>query len=169
VASDRVDLGLVSYPESDREITTVPWREEKMVLAAPPDHALARHSSIDPKDLDGIDFVMFDDDLPISREIDRYLRAHGVEVNATMHFDNIQTIKEAVMLGSGVSIVPARILKAELKSGRLAAIPLAAPGLNRPVGIVYRKKKRFHRAAQAFLELLQSSTEETSVSRPAFV
>jgi DNA-binding transcriptional LysR family regulator len=157
VAGDRSDLGLVSYPEPTKEVAVLPWRDEEMVLAASPGHPLARLSSIDPKHLDGVEFITFDDDLPISREVSRYLRAHDVEVDTIMHFDNIQTIKEAVMLGSGVSIVPARILKSELAAGRLAAVPLTPPGLSRPLGIVYRKKKRFHRAAQAFLELLQEA------------
>ena len=52
-----------------------------------------------------------------------------------MHFDNIQTIKEAVALGSGVSILPARTMQAEIEQGRLVAVPLEAPGLIRPVGI----------------------------------
>jgi DNA-binding transcriptional LysR family regulator len=125
------------------------------VLTAEPSHPLMHNDSVEAGDLAGIDFISFDDDLPIGREIARYLKASGVEVNTIMHFDNIQTIKEAVILGSGVSIVPARILKAELAAGRLLAVPLAASGLRRPLGIIYRKKKRFGRAAQAFLELLQ--------------
>lgn len=157
VAADRVDLGLVSYPETTREISVIPWRNEEMVLATAPADPLADRERIDPVDLNGVDFVTFDDDLPIGRDISRYLRTHGVEVNTTMRFDNIQTIKEAVILGSGVSVVPARILHAELADGRLRAVPLAAPGLYRPLGIVHRKKKRFHRAAQAFLDLLQES------------
>ena len=116
-ASDRVDLGLVSYPEPTREIAVLPWRSEEMVLAAAPTHPLASRECIYPQDLNGVDFVTFDDDLPISREISRYLNVHGVEVNTTMRFDNIQTIKEAVILGSGVSIFPARILQAELAEG----------------------------------------------------
>jgi DNA-binding transcriptional LysR family regulator len=126
---------------------------------------LAGRERISPEDLNGVDFVTFDNDLPIGREISKYLRMHGVEVNTTMHFDNIQTIKEAVILGSGVSIVPARILHSELADGRLRAVSLAEPGLYRPVGIVHRKKKRFHRAAQAFLELLQ----EMPAARPDLV
>jgi DNA-binding transcriptional LysR family regulator len=157
VAADRVDLGLVSYPEATREIAVLPWRNEEMVLATAPSDPLAERERIQPLDLNGVEFVTFDDDLPIGRDISRYLRTHGVEVNTTMRFDNIQTIKEAVILGSGVSIVPARILHAELADGRLRAVPLAAPGLYRPLGIVHRKKKRFHRAAQAFLDLLQES------------
>jgi len=71
-----------------------------------------------------------------------------------MHFDNIQMIKEAVALGSGVSILPARSMQAEIEQGRLVAVGLEAPGLVRPVGIVHRRRKKFNRAAQAFLELL---------------
>jgi LysR family transcriptional regulator, transcriptional activator of the cysJI operon len=168
VGSDRVDLGLVSYPEPTREIAVLPWRSEEMVLTAAPTHPLAGRERIYPEDLNGVDFVTFDDDLPISRELNRYLRTHGVEVNTTMHFDNIQTIKEAVILGSGVSIVPRRILQAELADGRLCAVPLSEPGLSRPVGIVHRKKKRFHRAAQAFLDLLKEAPAQPQ-SVPALV
>jgi LysR family transcriptional regulator, transcriptional activator of the cysJI operon len=157
VEADRVDLGLVSYPEPTREIAVLPWRSEEMVLTTCPSHPLAARDQIFPEDLNGVDFVTFDSDLPIGREISKYLRMHGVEVNTTMHFDNIQTIKEAVILGSGVTIVPARILQSELADGRLRAVPLAEPRLYRPVGIVHRKKKRFHRAAQAFLDLLQEA------------
>ena len=89
--------------------------------------------------------------------INRYLRTYDVSVNSSMRFDNIQTIKEAVMLGSGVSLVPRRILRAEVAEGRIAAIPMAPPGLSRPLGILHRKRKRFSRSAQAFLELLQEA------------
>jgi DNA-binding transcriptional LysR family regulator len=63
-------------------------------------------------------------------------------------------IKEAVALGSGVSILPARTMEAEIKAGRLVSISLEAPELVRPVGIVHRKRKKFNRAAQCFLDLL---------------
>lgn len=155
VIADRVDLGLVSYPEPTRDIAVIAWRDEEMALATAPSHPLARLAELHPSDLEGSEFIAFDEDLPIAREITRYLRAHDVTVNAAMHFDNLQTIKEAVMLDSGVSIVPRRVLRTELENGRLVAVPLAPPGLVRPLGIIHRKKKRFHRAAQTFLELLQ--------------
>lgn len=154
VAADAADMGLVSYPEPTRDIAVIPWRQEEMVVAMMPSHPLAGRATIDATDLTGQDFVGFDEDLPISREVDRYLRLNDVDVNVTMHFDNLQTIKEAIALGSGISIVPARILRNELEQGRLAAVPIS-PSLSRPLGIIHRKKKRMHRAAQSFLELLQ--------------
>lgn len=155
VTEERADLGLVSYPEPTREVTVIPWREEEMVVAASPYHPLAARGEIAPAELNGVDFIGFDEDLPIRREIDRFLRERRVEVRYTLHFDNLQMIKEAVAHGSGVSIVPARILETEIAQGRLIPIPISAPGLFRPLGIIHRRKKRFHGAAQAFLDLLR--------------
>jgi DNA-binding transcriptional LysR family regulator len=105
-------------------------------------------------DLEGIDFIGFDEDLSIRREIDRFLRARGVAVHRAMHFDNIQMIKEAVALGSGVAILPARSMKAEIERGRLVEAGLDPPGLVRPIGILHRRRKKLNRATQAFLDLL---------------
>lgn len=155
VLADEADLGLISYPEASREITVIPWRQEEMVVAASPYHPLAqRGTAIAPGDLNGVDFIGFDEDLPIRREVDRFLREQGIEVNLTFHFDNLQMIKEAVAHRAGVSIMPARIMLDEIAQGRLVAIAIAAPELFRPLGIIHRRKKRFHRVAQAFLELL---------------
>jgi LysR family transcriptional regulator, transcriptional activator of the cysJI operon len=155
VLADDADLGLVSYPESSRDLTVIPWREEQMSLAAAPSHPLAAKSVIELKDLDGEDFIGFDEELPIRRHIDRFLREAGIEVHVAMKFDNLQMIKEAVALGSGISILPDRSMQAEIEQGRLVSIPLLAPGLVRPVGIVHRRRKKLNRAAQSFLDLLE--------------
>ena len=154
VLNDTADLGLVSYPEASREVAAIPWRYEQMQVAVSPSHPLAARSEVYPADLNGQTFIGFDEDLSIRREIDRFFRASGVEVHLAMHFDNIQTIKEAVALGSGISILPARTMQAEIAQGRLVAVKLHAPELVRPVGIVHRTRKKFNRATQAFLELL---------------
>jgi DNA-binding transcriptional LysR family regulator len=154
VRDDAADLGLVSYPESSREIAAIPWREEEMHLAVPLNHPLATRSEINPADLNGYPFIGFDEDLRIRRELDRFLRAQGVEVNLTMHFDNIQMIKEAVALGQGISILPSRTMQAEIDQGRLVAVKLNAPGLVRPVGIVHRRRKKFNRATERLLAML---------------
>jgi DNA-binding transcriptional LysR family regulator len=154
VLEDQADLGLVSYPEASRDITVIPWRREEMVLAASPYHPLAGRTEIAPSELNGVDFVGFDEELPIRREVDHFLQEHHVEVNQQFHFDNLQMIKEAVAHRVGVSIMPARAMLEEMAQGRLVAIAISAPELYRPLGIIHRKKKRFQRVAQEFLGLL---------------
>jgi len=154
VLTDQADLGLVSYPVGTKDLAVIAWREEEMAVALPPSHPLAGKAVLVPADLDGQDFIGFDEDLSIRRELDRFLRDQGIEIRMAMQFDNIQMIKEAVALGSGISILPARTMQAEIAQGRLVSIPLHAPELVRPVGIVHRKRKRFSNAVQSFLELL---------------
>ena len=153
VVDDRVDLGLVSYPEATREVAALPWRNEEMVVACGPGHAFSGRASLTPHDLDNIDFIAFDEDLPISRDIERFLREHGVTVHVVMRFDNIQSMKEALRLGPAVSILPAPMLQTDVYEGRLKTIPLSAP-LFRPLGIIHRRRRTFQRAAQVFIELL---------------
>ncbi len=154
VLADHADLGLVSYPVGTKDLAVIPWREEEMTVAAHPSHPLANKAVLVPADLNGQEFVGFDEELMIRRELDHFFREQGIEIQLAMQFDNIQMIKEAVALGSGISILPARTMQAEIAQGRLVSIPLHAPELVRPVGIVHRKRKRFSHTVQSFLELL---------------
>ncbi len=163
--ADQADLGLVSYPETGKQLAVIPWRREEMTVAASPAHALAAKRIVTPADLNGLDYVGFDEDLSIRQALDRFLREHGVTVNFAMQFDNIQMIKEAVALGSGISILPARTLEADVQSGRLVSIPLDTPDLVRPVGIVHRRRKKFNRATQVFLDLLLEGPERDNITK----
>ncbi|MCP5115690.1 MAG: LysR family transcriptional regulator, partial [bacterium] len=155
VASDGADLGLLSYPEPSKEIKVVHWRDEVMVVAAPPDHPLAVNTFLSVKQLERQPYVGFDDDLPIARNLRRFFREHGVKVSVALHFDNVFLIKEAVALGSGISILPEQVISDEIAQERLIGIPLESPGLCRPVGIVHHRKKKFNRATRAFLGMLE--------------
>jgi len=163
VLTDRVDVGLVSYPEASREVKVIPWREEEMVVAMSPFHQLAGRQSVNPTDLAGVDFIAFDEELPIRKQIDRYLESQGVQVHVTLHFDNLQSLKEAVAETRSLSILPGRLLLKELSLGRLVAIPITGARLFRPLGIIHRRKKQFHRASQAFLDLLQEKPQSGSL------
>ncbi len=154
VLEGQADLGFISYPEHRRDLTVIPWREERMTVAVYPSHPLAGREILLPADLDGQDFIAFDEEVIIRRELDRFFRDHGVSISIVMQFDNIQSIKEAVVLGSGISILPERTMQTEVEQNRLVSIPLHAPELIRPTGIIHRKKKKLTRAGREFLNLV---------------
>jgi DNA-binding transcriptional LysR family regulator len=156
VLSGEADLGFISYPENKRDLTVIPWRDERMTLAVYPSHPLASRKMVLPEDLDGQNFVAFDDEVIIRRELDRFFRESGIAVNTVMQFDNIQSIKEAVALGSGISILPERAMQAEVVQRRLVSIPFRAPQLLRPVAVIHRRKKKLNRAAREFVRLITS-------------
>ena len=128
-----------------------------MVLVCHPSHRLARRRVAQAADLQGERFVAFDHDLPIRRAIDRVLRQAGVRVEVVMQFDNIETIKQAIAIAAGVSILPRPAVAKEVGIRMLGAVPLAIGGLVRPIAIIHRKGKRLPPAVDRFIDLLRKA------------
>jgi len=157
VLSDEADLGIMSYPPANRSLTILPWRSETMVFVCHPTHRLARRRLIDPADLDGENFVAFEANLRIRVAIDRYLKQHRAQPNVVMEFDNIETIKQAISVGAGASLLPQPTISKEVGARLLAAIPLAGPEFVRPLGIIHRRGKALAPATARFLDLLRTT------------
>jgi DNA-binding transcriptional LysR family regulator len=155
VLGAEADLGIVSYPAGSPDLDVLPLRSERMVVVCPPGHPLTQRETVTAEDLDGLDFVGFDDDLSIRKEIDRHMRQRSVNLHLVMEFDNIETVKQAVEIGAGVSILPEPTIRNEIRRGSLAAIPLVAPEMYRPLGIIHRQRTVFSPTAAKFIELLQ--------------
>lgn len=155
VLDGSVDLGLVSYPARSKELEVLPWREEEMVVACPPRHPLARQRTIAPARLNGERFVAFDSGLVIRREVDRFLREHGVDVEVACEFDNIENIKKAIEADAGIGLLPEPMLRQETKAGSLRAVRLRQCRLMRPLGIIHRRRRRLSAAALGFIDLLR--------------
>jgi DNA-binding transcriptional LysR family regulator len=160
VLNSEVDLGIVSYPTASPDLKIIPLRSERMVVVCPPDHPLATHEAVTAEHLQGVDFIGFDRDLSIRKEIDRQLRQRSVNVRMSMEFDNIETIKQAVQIGAGISILPEPTVRTEIRNGVLASVRLIAPEMRRPIGIIHRLRKVFTPTAGKFIEILQEFQEQ---------
>jgi DNA-binding transcriptional LysR family regulator len=165
VEEDQADLGIVSYPKSSRAITFIPWREEPMVLACAPSHALVGRKFVSLEDLSGEKLVAYEPALRIRDEIDRALARRGVNVEVVMEFDNIETMKRAVEIDAGVALLPEPTVARETQAGSLVAIPLDTEELVRPLGILQRRGRELSSTARRFIELLQSELDESGVDQ----
>jgi DNA-binding transcriptional LysR family regulator len=156
VIGDEADLGILSFPTPNRSLTIIPWHEEPMVFVCHRSHALARKKLVTAREIESERFIAFDKNLAIRKAIDRALRQQGVTANVAMEFDNIETIKHAIIIQSGVSILPKPSVTREIENGGMAAVSLDIPGLVRPVGIIHRRQKLLTPIAKKLLEFLQS-------------
>jgi DNA-binding transcriptional LysR family regulator len=156
VLSGTVELGVLAYPEPKRGLTIVEMPPDKLVLICPPDHKLAKRKQVTTKDLNGMDFVLFERDVPTRKAMDRMLKEKNVEVTKVAEFDNIETIKRAVEVGFGVAIVPQPAVSDAERNGKLAVVKLAEKEWVRPVGVIYRSDRTLSLAAKKFVQLLES-------------
>jgi DNA-binding transcriptional LysR family regulator len=154
VGAGTVDLGIVAYPVRRSGLETIPFRDDTLVLITHPNHPFADLSAIDVGQLSRQPFVAFERDIPTRRAVDRILRSRGLAVNVVMEFDNIETIKRAVEIEAGVSIVPLITVQTEIRAGTLVAIPFSDGGFSRSLGILVRKGRERTQVMDKFIELL---------------
>jgi DNA-binding transcriptional LysR family regulator len=164
VENGDADLGIVSYPKESDALLAIPWRNEPMVVVCHPGHRLARESSASLKAVAGESFVAFEQGLAIREAIDRALARHHAEVNVALEFDNIETIKRAIEIDAGVSVLPEPSVRREIALGSLAKVAIDNNGeaFVRPLGIVHRRDRRLSELAAQFVGLLQADGDFAS-------
>ena len=155
VLAGDLDLGLVAVPKKDRRLDVHDFENEPLVMACSPNNALAKESHIDIHKLQFERFIAFESNVPTRLWIDGILEQYSTTVRPVMEFDNIETIKRAVELNSGISILPRTAMLQELSAGTIKAIPFSNEELFRPTGIIARKGRILSQAGRYFIELLQ--------------
>ena len=158
------DLGLVAYPVKDPKLEIVPLRKDKLVLICHPKHPLARNDNVSLKDLAGQKFVAFEPDIPTRKAIDKAFKDGGVEVQTAMEFDNIETVKRAVEIDAGISIVPASTVAQEVAKHTLEAVEIENGALARPLAVIYKKNKVLSPAMKQFIATLKGDTAAKPVA-----
>jgi DNA-binding transcriptional LysR family regulator len=101
--------------------------------------------------------VAFAGNLRIRQEIDKELRALGVTMRVVVELDNIDSVKHAAIVNSGVAFVPKLTVANELASGSLTLIECDGLELTRPLGIIQRRDVSMSRAARNFLDLIMKN------------
>ena len=154
--SGQIDIGVVAAPRRDRNIEVYPFENEPLVMVCPPEHLLTEHDTVDIHNIEGEKFIAFAQNIPSRNLIDSILHRYNVSVRVVMEFDNTETIKRAVEIGAGVSILPKPCLRTELVGGSLKALPFSNETFYRPTGVIIRKGKTLSKAARHLIELLRA-------------
>jgi len=155
VLGNVVDLGLVAYPLKDPRLEIIPIRNDRLVLICHPSHPAASRESISLSEIHGERFIGFESDIPTRKGVDKILRDFDVQVTVAMEFDNIETVKRAVEIDAGLSIVPLGTVTQEISKQTLAQVAIADGVFHRPLAVVYKKTKVLSPAMKEFVHILK--------------
>ncbi|HEX2861561.1 MAG TPA: LysR substrate-binding domain-containing protein [Lacunisphaera sp.] len=156
ILHNAVDFGLVAFPQKQRQIEQIPFRNDRLVLITHPNHPLAKGAEVDLKTLSGHKFIGFDPDIPTRKAVDTIFRDNKLEITPVMEFDNIETVKRAVEIDHGIAIVPQATVQQELRQGTLAIVPFKGKEFTRPLAILHRKGRVLTPAMKKFIETVSA-------------
>lgn len=155
VLAGDVDIGLVAVPRREKRLNVYDFQNEPLVLVCSPKHPLANESRVDIHRVQFERFISFEKNVPTRIWIDNILQRYSIVIRPVMEFDNVETIKRAVEINSGVSILPKTAIVQELAAGTIKALTFSNENFVRPTGIIIRKDKILSQAGRYFIELLR--------------
>ncbi len=154
VLTGNAHLGLVAFPSKHSQLEIKPCWKDDLVLICDPHHPFSELTEVDIRQLDGEPFIAFERDIPTRKEIDRIFKRFKVTPRYILTIDNVETIKRAVEIGAGISIVPENTVHGEVEHKTLCAIPFSNGPFQRSIAVVTKKRRSFTRAQLAFIDLL---------------
>jgi LysR family transcriptional regulator, transcriptional activator of the cysJI operon len=154
ILHNSVDFGLVAFPQKIRQIDMIPFRNDRLVVIAHPNHPLAKGGDVEVKSLAAYKFIGFDPDIPTRKAVDQIFRDNKLEITPVMEFDNIETVKRAVEIDHGIAIVPQATVVQEVRQGTLATVLFKGKEFTRPLAILHRKGRVLTPAMKKFIETL---------------
>jgi len=157
IIGGEMDLGVVACPDKHRSIEVIPLASEELVLVCSPRHRLAGRKTVDVREIDGEKLVGFEGNIPTGRHIGKLLKTERVDVDVAMEFDNIELVKRAIEVDTGIGILPRDNVEREAEHGLLYYARLKdSRKWTRPVGILRRRGKAPSPAERMFLGILRS-------------
>lgn len=160
VQSGTCDLGLVAFPTNKKNLKVESFKKDRLVLICAPEHELASRKEITLDILSKEKFIGFEPDIPTRRAVDKMFREAGVDPKPVMEFDNIETVKRAVEIDAGISIVPRATVEQEVRSETLKAIEFKNKPYYRPLGMIYKSGRVLSPALKRFLKTLKEQIQE---------
>lgn len=154
VINDAADFGLVAYPTSSNGLEIVPLFNERLVLICCPDHPLAKRKRIKLDDLADHKLVNSGPDAPTGKALDKILRDYMDRIPSVMELEGIESVKQAVETGMGVSIVPETTVAREVAMKVLCALRIEGGRWYRPVAAILKSQKVLSPAMKRFLVIL---------------
>ena len=155
VLAGELDIGLVAVPRRDKRLEVYDFEDEPLVLACSPKHPLAAQSHIDIHKLQFERFISFEEGVPTRVWIDGIFQRYNIVIRPVMEFDNVETVKKAVEINSGVSILPRPAMLQEIATGTIKAIEFENERFVRPTGILVRRDRVMSQETRYLIDLLR--------------
>jgi DNA-binding transcriptional LysR family regulator len=149
VLERKLDFGFLTYDPMQAGLESLEVNRDDLVLVVPPGHTLAGRSQVPVRDLGGYQFVAHNAKSPARDRIFELFRQNQTPLNICVELSTLETIKDFVLLGVGIAIMPRLSVSAEIDDGRLIAVPVKGMKIEKTLRLVFRRESNLSHAARS--------------------
>jgi LysR family transcriptional regulator, hydrogen peroxide-inducible genes activator len=153
VLGKEVDLALVSLPVERVGLAAEEFFDEKLLVALPAGHALAKRPRLTFDDLEREAFILMKEGHCLSGQALQFCRINGFAPQISFRSAQIETVLAFVAKGWGVSVVPEMACTRPMRGVRFRTLA----GMTRSIGIIHRKARPLSHASRALVDFLRDA------------
>jgi DNA-binding transcriptional LysR family regulator len=158
--SGKIDLAITMSDSVDGEhLCAIKMRCEDVYLFATPDHPLANAKKVYPGDLSDQTLLLTEAGCGYRKKLDMQLASVNVRPQHITEFSSVEAIKQCVLAGMGIGLLPEIVIAAELKKNQFTVMNWHGPKMTIATHIVWHKDKWISPTMDAFLGILKSKLQ----------
>ncbi len=138
--SGKLDVAILSTPFSEAGIVTRTVYKERFVCLLPKSHRLAQRPSIEPASLADEDILLLKDGHCLRQQVLEICPEceNGSNLTQSVAGTSIETLKQMVASGLGITILPISSVQAESYSDLVVVKPFANDSFTREIALAWR-------------------------------
>jgi DNA-binding transcriptional LysR family regulator len=166
VKEGKFDFSIIlDEKQTDPDLEIFQIRNEEVVLISSPQHKLANKTKIEITDLEGESLVVTEEGCSYRSLIEKTLREYNVKCDFSFELGSLESIKQCVSYGLGISILPKIAVMEEYKNGRISVLPFSHPTIQVYTQIIYHKKKWLSKHLQHLIQILKQDAREINSNK----
>lgn len=161
---NEVDFSLVSMLPDSLSVEYVRLMQNKLYLVANKDHVFDK-AHYDHAILGELPLIYREQGSATRLVMERFIHENRIPVLKKLELTSNEAVKQAVIAGIGVSIMPLIGIKNELISGELQIIPVSSFPIITNWYLIWLKNKRFSAAARTYLDYLRKEKDDIILNK----
>ncbi|MBP2636794.1 MAG: Transcriptional regulator, LysR family [Firmicutes bacterium] len=154
IRSNEIDVGLIINDKiAGDDLVVEKISDEQMLFLVASDHPLSRRKEVTPDDLKETCVILTEPGCSYRLTVETILKEFRVSPQSVLEASSIESIKQLIMLGLGISMLPRFAVQKELYEGQLCAVKWSGPIPGYRVQMLYHRDKWLSPTLQAFLDL----------------
>jgi DNA-binding transcriptional LysR family regulator len=158
IRNNKIDIGvIISDKVYENDLIVEDIFREQMLFLASPHHPLAHQEQVEPSDLTGTCVILTEPGCNYRLTMKKILDDYKVTPQSILEASSIETIKQLIMVGLGISMLPRFAVAKELAENRIHKLSWAGPKPDYSVRLLRHKDKWLSPSIQTFASMLRNA------------
>jgi DNA-binding transcriptional LysR family regulator len=140
ILEHRIDVGCVEGPVNHPQLETISWRNDDLLVCAPPGHPLTSHATLEPRHFHDASWILREPGSAMRVQTERVL-ASLPSGRILLELGQVEAIKQAVIAGLGIACLPSAATLDAVATNRLVVLDTPFLALQRRLSLVLHKAR----------------------------